>query len=97
MIQTEPNYREICDAVEELDRQINDLQAAKRDLYAKVRDEHGKKVADQTKLAVRLYLMPADKRADREDVEEGAFRILGILQKPRAPRATHTHTREEAA
>lgn len=85
---SEPDYRAINDAVSELDEQIASLQEAKRDIYSKVREEFGKKVAEQLKLAIKLAAMPADKRTDRDEVEEGAFRILALLQSPRAPRAT---------
>lgn len=88
MIRTEPNYRDIADAVAKLDEQIKALQDAKKDIYATVRDDHGKKIADQLKLAIKLNAMDGEKRIERDEIEEGAFRILSIIQTPRAPRAT---------
>lgn len=91
---SEPNYHEIEATVSDLDEQIEVLQAAKRDFWKGIRDEHGKKLTDQIKIAVKLNRMDGEKRLERDEIEEGAFRILSILQKPRAPRATHAHTRE---
>lgn len=91
---SEPNYHEIEATVAELDEQIDALQSSKRDFWKGIRDEHGKKLTDQIKLAVKLNRMDGEKRIERDEIEEGAFRILAILQKPRAPRATRAHTRE---
>lgn len=88
MIRSEPNYVALAEAWEELDDQLDALQSAKRNIVSSLREEHGKVVADAFKAAMRIRRMDGEKRMQAEAVDAEAFRILGILAKGRAPRAT---------
>lgn len=71
----------------DLEQQIEVLQGGKRDLYATIREEHGKATAAALKNAVRVHRMDADKRSEREEIDAEAERILAMIEA-RAPRAT---------
>lgn len=83
--------------LDELEQQIEDLQTAKRDFYAAIRDQHGKPTAAGLKAAMRVHRMDSEKRLAADEVSDEAERILAVIEKgpsrTRAPRAT----REEAA
>jgi hypothetical protein len=85
------------DELSALDQQIKDLQDAKRDFIAAIREQHGKPKADGLKTALRLKRMDGDKRLEAEEADEFACRIISLVEngppRTRAPRAT----REEAA
>lgn len=70
-----------------LEGQIEALQDAKRDLYATVREEHGKATAAALKKAVKIARMDSEKRDDAEEIDAEAERILALIES-RAPRAT---------
>jgi hypothetical protein len=73
----------------ELEDQIEALQDGKKDLYAAIRDEHGKQTANALKRAVKLARMDSEKRDEADALDTEAFRILGIIEgAARAPRAT---------
>lgn len=78
----------------DLEDQLGALQDAKRDLYAAIREEHGKGEAASLKLAVKLSRMDEGKRADAEAVDAEAQRMLAIIAKSRAPRATRAIARD---
>lgn len=86
MIRAEPNYVAMSDAWEELDEQIQALQDAKKDIAGRLREEHGKIIADAFKAAMKIRRMDSEKRSKAEEVDAEAFRILGILSAPRATR-----------
>lgn len=74
-----------------LEADIDDLQTAKRDLYTKIRDDHGKPTAASLKQAVKLSRMDGEKRDAAEAIDAEAQRMLAIIEKgSRAPRATRT-------
>ncbi len=92
---TEPGDNQIKDWAEslsEMDDQIGTLQGGKRDLYASIRESHGKKVADALKMAVRLSRMDSDEIEARDQRDTEAERMLAIIQS-RAPRATRVASR----
>jgi uncharacterized protein (UPF0335 family) len=73
----------------DLEDQIEALQEGKKDLYASIRDEHGKQTANALKRAVKLARMDSEKRDEADALDTEAFRILGIIEgAARAPRAT---------
>jgi uncharacterized protein (UPF0335 family) len=73
----------------DLEDQIEALQEGKKDLYASIRDEHGKQTANALKRAVKLARMDSEKRDEADALDTEAFRILGIIEGAvRAPRAT---------
>lgn len=72
----------------DLEDQITALQDSKRDLYASIRDEHGKAEANALKQAVKLSRMDGEKRTERDEIDTEAQRMLAIIEKSRAPRAT---------
>ena len=86
----DPDFHALASALEEADEQIEALQGGKKDIYARVRAEHGKKTADALKVVMKFRRMDAEKRAVAEEVDAEALRILSILERTRAPRATRT-------
>lgn len=92
---TEPDYASLASALSEIDEDIEALQASKREIYQQVRNDYGKKIADAFKLAMKLSRMDGEKRTKREETEEGAFRILALIEKGSAPRATRTREKIE--
>jgi hypothetical protein len=65
----------------EFEQQLADIQKSKKDFYARVRDEHGKKVAASLKEAVRLFRMDSTKRLEAEEIDAEAFRILQVIER----------------
>lgn len=78
--------------LDELEQQIEDLQTAKRDFYAGIRDQHGKATAAGLKAAMRVHRMDSEKRLAADEVDDEAQRILSVIEngpsRTRAPRAT---------
>ncbi len=77
-----------CAELNQFESQIEALQGAKRDFYAKVREEHGKPLAASLKLAVKLSRTDDEKLRAADEIDAEAWRIVGIIAKSRAPRAT---------
>ena len=77
-----------CAELGEFENQIEALQTAKRDFYARVREEHGKPLAASLKLAVKLSRTDDEKLRAADEIDAEAWRIVGIIAKSRAPRAT---------
>jgi uncharacterized protein (UPF0335 family) len=71
-----------------IEDQIVALQTGKRDLFKAIREEHGKQEANALKAAIRLARMDGEKRDEAEAVDTEAQRMLAIIEKGRAPRAT---------
>lgn len=71
----------------DLEDQITALQDSKRDLYATIRDEHGKAEANALKQAVKLSRMDSEKRTERDEIDTEAQRMLAIIEKGHARRA----------
>ena len=79
-----------------LEQKIEDLQGAKRDFYAGIREQHGKPTADGLKTAMRLRRMDGEKRAEADEAGEIAAHILAVIENgPSRTRATRA-TREES-
>lgn len=86
------------DEMSALEQQIKDLQDAKRDFIASIRETHGKPKADGLKTALRLKRMDGEKRLEAEEADEFACHVIALIEKgpsrTRAPRATHTREAE---
>lgn len=78
----------------DLEEKIDQLQTGKRNLYKAIRDEHGKGEATSLKLAVKLSRMDDGKRSEAEAIDTEAQRMLAIIAKGRAPRATRESARD---
>jgi hypothetical protein len=80
----------------EIEEEIEEKQGDKKKLYEGARDEHGKKFAASLKLAVKLHRMDNDKRAEAEEIDAEAIRMLAVIERAsRAPRATRVEIIEE--
>ena len=75
----------------DLEADLEATQGAKKDVYANARETYGKRFADSLKLAIKRHRMDADKRDAADEIDAEAERMLAVI---RAPRATHTRTRE---
>lgn len=74
----------------DLEAQIERLQDDKKAIYESARDTYGKRYANALKLALKIKRTDEKKLAEADEVDAEAFRILAIINKPRAPRATRT-------
>lgn len=73
----------------DLEADIEVTQGAKKDVYTNARETYGKRFADSLKLAIKRHRMDADKRDAADEVDAEAERMLSIISRPSAPRATH--------
>jgi hypothetical protein len=81
----------------DLEQKIEDLQGAKRDFYAGIREQHGKPTADGLKTAMRLRRMDGEKRAEADEADEIAAHILAVIEKGPSRAPAQRATREEPA
>jgi hypothetical protein len=72
----------------DLEADLEAMQGAKKDVYANARETYGKRFADSLKLAIKRHRMDADKRDAADEIDVEAERMLAIISKPSAPRAT---------
>lgn len=72
----------------DLESDIETLQGDKKDVYANARETYGKRFADSLKLAIKRHRMDADKRDAADEIDAEAERMLAIISRPSAPRAT---------
>ena len=79
-----------CGELSTLDQQIDDLQSAKRDAFKRIRDEHGRVLADAVKNALKLSRLTSEQMSQRVEIDAETDRILRIIESGlarRAPRA----------
>lgn len=72
----------------DLEADLEATQGAKKDVYTNARETYGKRFADSLKLAIKRHRMDADKRDAADEVDAEAERMLSIISRPSAPRAT---------
>lgn len=73
-----------------LEAERDAAQGRIKDVYGNARETYGKRFADSLKLAIKRHRMDADKRDAADEVDADAERMVGIINSPRAPRATRS-------
>lgn len=86
--------RGLASEIDELDRQIADLQSAKKDAFASYRDAYGKAECKAAQVAIRRRQKIA--AGEREAMEEHETLVEEVLADI-CPRTRAAHVREEAA
>jgi uncharacterized protein (UPF0335 family) len=87
-VASETYTQELADQLLAFEADIETAQDAKKSIYEAARETYGKRYANALKLALKIKRTDDDKKAEADAVDAEAFRILAIIDKPRAPRAT---------